>query len=539
MLGFELIAHHLVAEGVDTVFAVMGDGNLHLLAELGEKHGIRIVHARHEQGAVAMADGYSRMTGRLGIATVTHGPGLTNTATSLATAVAHRSRILLIVGGLAAHDVDNLQQLDQAAFVASLGGERVALSTPARIGKDLEKALRLVANGRRAVVLDAATDIQAAETGIVVHRSVGVAPVVPAAAAPHPTLIDQAAVRLGQAVRPVIVAGRGASSDAAIVVIGELARALDAPIVTSLLGKGNFSSHENALGVTGGLGNSTASSALAAADCILAFGASLNDWTTTRQDFAPDTTLIQIDIDPLAFGRFCRPHLAIVSDAEQAAAVLLGILEPVTREDRPASVPADADEDFEDGEATVDPRRACLAIERALPHDRAVVVDGGHVCIWGTQLIDTYLPRSFTHGFSFGSIGQSLSLALGAAAGLGGRRVAAIMGDGSAAMGISELETAVRENLPVAIVVLNDAGFGIERHTLALQGLPVAESNYPAPRFADLAIAAGAHAITVCSVDELADIPRALEHPGPVLIDLHVNGDLIADTFLEIKQLHR
>lgn len=541
MLGYELIARRLAAEGVDTVFAVMGDGNLHLLAELGEAHGIRIVHARHEQGAAGMADGYSRMTGRLGVATVTHGPGMTNTATSLATAVAHRSRVLLIVGGLATHDVDNLQQLDQSAFAASLGAERVALTTPARVELDLEKALRLVRNGRRTIVLDAATDVQLAETGVTEVLVRGNATEAPAPA-PIMELIDEAARVISAAQCPIIVAGRGASSDSAIAAIGELATAIGAPVVTSLLGKGNFSSHPNALGVAGGLGDPAAARALAAADCILSIGASLNDWTTTRGDFAERTTIIQVDIDPLAFGRFAQPDLMILSDATSAAQAIAERIDsaaPAAPWQPPALEPADGEIDYVDGANTIDPRRACLAIERALPRNRAVIVDGGHVCIWGTQLIQTYQPRSFTHGFSFGSIGQSLSLALGAAAGLKGRRVAAVMGDGSAAMSITELETAVRENLPVAIIILNDAGFGIERHTLSLQDLPVAESNYPSPRFAEMARAAGAQAITVASVDDLSLIPGLLQQPGPVLIDLRVNGDLIAETFLEIKQIVR
>ncbi|WP_341952982.1 thiamine pyrophosphate-binding protein [Salinibacterium sp. TMP30] len=541
MYGYELIARQLVAEGVDTVFAVMGDGNLHLLAELGLTHGIRIVHARHEQGAVSMADGYSRFTGQLGVATVTHGPGMTNTATSLATAVAHRSRVLLIVGGLAAHDVDNLQQLDQSAFAASLGADRVALTTPSRVGADLDRALRIVLNGRRTVVLDAATDIQTAETGITTIRS-GETRITASAPAPSRELAEQAARILGAAKRPIIVAGRGASSNDAISAIGKLAVAIGAPVVTSLLGKGNFSSHPNSLGVAGGLGDPAASHTLATADCVLSIGASLNDWTTTRKDFVTDATIIQIDVDPLAFGRFVDPALAILSDAACAALAITEYIVPSAPPlswRPPARDSAGDDLEYDDGANTVDPRRACLAIENALPRDRAVVVDGGHACIWGAQLVQTHMPRSFTHGFSFGSIGQSLSLALGAAAGLNGRRVAAIMGDGSAAMSIAELETAVRENLPVAIVVLNDGGFGIERHTLALQNLPVAESNYPSPNFADLARAAGASAITVSSVEDLSLIPQLLQESGPVLIDLRVNGGLIADTFLEIKQLHR
>ncbi|WP_283136377.1 thiamine pyrophosphate-binding protein [Rhizohabitans arisaemae] len=534
MRGFELLAAALAEEGVDTVFAVMGDGNLHLLAELSSKHAIRIVHARHEQGAVAMADGYSRLTGRLGVATVTHGPGLTNTATSLATAAAHGSKVLLIAGGLAAGDVHNLQRLDQVAFCQVLGARVVALTTSERAGLDVAEALRLCAT-ERTVVLHAPTDVQLGDCA---------GARTPGRPDPRPMAADPAAVEtvagfLAEASQPVLLAGRGASGDEAIAEIVALAEHLDAPIVTSLLGKGNFAGHPRYLGVTGGLGDTRATAALAAADCVVAFGAQLNDWTTTKADFRDDAVLIHVDTRVEALGRFVRPRLAVLGDGAVTARQLRAACAPAEpRKYWPGEPSADSPVVvFDDGVGTVDPRRACAAVDEALPADAAVVVDGGHVCIWAAQLIGPRVPRSFTHGFSFGSIAQSLPLALGAAVGLNGRRVVAVMGDGAAAMSIHELETAVRTRAPLSVVVLNDAGFGIERHTLAAEGLPVDESNYPSPAFAEMARAMGVRALHVVDVAGLARIPEFLSGEGPTLIDIAVNGDLVSDTFREIKQL--
>lgn len=549
MLGYEVVAQRMVALGVDTVFAVMGDGNLLLLAELSEKHGVRIVHARHEAGAVGMADGYHRMTGRLGVATVTHGPGFTNAATSVATATAHRSKVLVLVGGLATGDVFNLQRLDQGAFTRSLGAERVALSTPPRVDADVLLAVRTALRRPGTVVLDMPTDVQAAETGLSIvaeHEISDLAPWL----SPHPELIARAASALIAAERPVILAGRGASGDRALAEIGALAEEVRAPIVTSLLGKGNFWGHPLALGVAGGLGNANANAALAQADCIVSFGASLNEWTTTRYDYAAGCTIVQIDTDPMAFERFSRVDLALPGDAAatasgiRAALTAMDLQDPFAASRRTTSTGVysptglTTDVEYSDGDA-VDPRRACAAFNAALPTNRAVVVDGGHVCIWGTQLIDVHEPRSYTHGFSFGSIGQSLSLALGAAVGLGCRPVVAVMGDGSAAMSIAELETAVREQLPVIVLILNDGGFGIERHTLAMLDKPVTESNYPAPDFARMANALGASGVVISSERDLQSIGAHLARSGPIVFDIRVNGDLIAQTFLEIKQLRR
>ncbi len=549
MLGYEVIAQRLVALGVDTVFAVMGDGNLLLLAELSENHGVRIVHARHEAGAVGMADGYHRMTGRLGVATVTHGPGFTNAATSVATATAHRSKVLVLVGGLAAGDVFNLQRLDQSAFTRSLGAERVSLSTPQRVDADVLLAARTALRKPGTVVLDIPTDVQGAETGITSvaeHDLLDLAPWL----SPHPELVARAASALASADRPVLLAGRGASGDRAITEIAALADESGARIVTSLLGKGNFWGHPLALGVAGGLGNAKASAALAEADCIVSFGASLNEWTTTRHSYAEGCTIVQIDTDPMAFERFSRVDVAVPGDATstasgiRAALATVGAQQSAEAAQRAASPSAQLPPDtapeggHSDGDS-VDPRRACAAFNAALATSRAVVVDGGHVCIWGTQLIDVHEPRSYTHGFSFGSIGQSLSLALGAAAGLDGRPVVAVMGDGSAAMSIAELETAVRERLPVIVLILNDGGFGIERHTLAMLDKPVTESNYPAPDFARMANALGASGVVISNERDLQSIGVHLARSGPIVFDIRVNGDLIAQTFLEIKQLRR
>ncbi|MBO9521374.1 MAG: thiamine pyrophosphate-binding protein [Nocardioidaceae bacterium] len=531
MRGYQALAQGLVDAGVETVFAVMGDGNLHLLAELSSRHGVRIVHARHEQGAVAMADGYARFTGRLGVATVTHGPGLTNTATALATAAAHRTGLLLVAGGLAPGDVHNLQRLDQPRFAEVVGATTVALTTGDRVGLDLAEAMRRCSRGET-VVLHAPTDVQQQD-----GAAPAPAPVRPSVMAPDPAAVDRVAGLLAASSRPVLLAGRGASSDGALAAIADLAVHVGAAIVTSLLAKGSFAGDPRYLGVAGGLGSRAATAALASSDCVVAFGASLNDWTTSHADFAPGAALVQVDVREDAFGRFLTPALGVLGDSELTARLLVKAATATPhRADWPPGPDLVAHQPRRETEG-LDPERACTALADALPADAGVVVDGGHLCIWAAQLVGPSVPRSFTHGFSFGSIAQSLPLAVGAALGLGGRRVVAVMGDGAAAMSLTELETAVRTDAPVTVVVLDDAGFGIERHTLAAEGLPVAEANYPAPDFAAIARAMGARALRVTTADELAGLPAMLAGSGPALVDLVVDGAVVSETFREIKQL--
>lgn len=534
MRVYEAIVDLLVDSGVDTVFAVMGDGNLHLLAELGCRDGVRIVHARHEQGAVAMADGYARTTGRLGVATVTHGPGLTNTATALATAAAHGTPLLLIAGALANGDVHNLQRLDQEPFVRVLGAESIPLTR--RGAPDVAEALRLAHLGRT-VVLHAPTDLQRAEAAPAAGRP---AEQTERAAVAAPEVLQEVADALQAARRPVVLAGRGASSDAAVDAVTRMAQAMQVPIVTSLLGKGSFAASGLTAGVAGGLGDAGASELLAGADLVLAIGASLNEWTTTRGSFAEKARIIHVDRSAAAFGRFQAVDTAILADAAAFADGVAALLpaadvrSPAVPERRRISPPAVAADT-----AALDPHAACVRLNELLPQDRIVVVDGGHLCMWATQLIDVHAPRSFTHGFSFGSIAQSLALGIGAAAGGSGRRTVAVMGDGAAAMSIAELETAARYRLPLTIVVLSDGGFGIERHSLRFEGLPEAEADYPAPSFAALATAWG---VTAARVEKAADwdaVPTVLAARGPSLIELVLDGEVVNPTFREIKTLIR
>lgn len=541
---YEAIADRLTAVGVDTVFAVMGDGNLHLLAELGQRDGVRIVHARHEQGAVAMADGYARTTGRLGVATVTHGPGLTNTATALATAAAHGTPLLLIAGALAGDDVHNLQRLAQAPFATVLGARSVALTR--RGVADVDDAIRWAMHGQT-VVLQAPTDLQRAP----LDGPVPLMSAVPVwAAAPDPASVRLAADALRAAERPVLLAGRGASSDAAIAAVTELALAAGCRVVTTLLAKGNFAGTGVAAGVAGGLGDASASAVLADADVVVAIGASLNEWTTSRGRFSDGARILQVDRDRGAFGRFQHVEAGIHADAARFAEAVTAEL-AVGAHDVPASSAALAGAGHADpasgGHADpepaagigLDPAAACAMLDRVLPEDRIIVVDGGHLCMWATQLLAVHRPRSFTHGFSFGSIAQSLALAMGAAAGAQGRRAVAVMGDGAAAMSIAELETAARCRLPLTVVVLSDGGFGIERHSLRFEGLPESEADYPAPSFAALAAAWGVRSTRIETDEDWVGVRELSAGDGPALIEVVVDGEPVNPTFREIKTLIR
>jgi thiamine pyrophosphate-dependent acetolactate synthase large subunit-like protein len=538
----QALAAALSDEGVERVFCVLGDGNLDLLVELAERHGVTLVHARHEQGAAAMADGYARRSGRLGVCSVTHGPGLTQTATSLRVAVAHGSRLLMLAGDTPVGDPDHIQSLRQAPFVESLGARHVPLRTPARWRADIAEAISVAAAGRP-TVFGAPTDLLMADTGAdegTRQRAPMASAMGIAATAAASSGLDGAAELLAVAKAPVIVAGRGARGAANELL--EVAEALAAPVVTTLGAKGLASGHRQLLGLIGGLGAPEANAALVAADGVLVVGASLSPWSTKGGTLLSGTQLIQIDADRDSFGRFVTPALALWGDAGATLRALTALIPAAARADRHAPVtrsrpavcagPADGDAG---GQGRIDPRRAFAVLEDALPRDRTLVLDGGHFITFACSALSVTAPERFIFSCDFATIGQGLAMAVGAAEAAPAERTTLIAGDGGLLMSIAELDTAVRYRLPLNVVVINDEAYGQEVHSLAAKGLPTHHAVFDVPDLGALGRAYGADGHLIAEVAGLERLPGLLTAAGgPRVIDIRVDRAVVSDAAREI-----
>src|SRR6266568_22545 len=304
----EVLAEWLQARGINTVFGLMGEANVQYLVDFIKVEGQQFISCPHEGIAVSMADGYHRLSGKIGVASVTHGPALTNTLTAFTEAVRSRSEVLLITGSTPSEG-RHLQAIDIAAIVAPTGAgyERVASSSDVASGAD--RALRQIALERRPVVLDLPSDLLDREAANEVRPFK-----LPSTAtsSPDQNALDEALGMVVGARRPLVLAGRGAVVSAARDALIELADLIGAPLATTLLAKDFFRGHKRYVGICGTLSSSVGGSAIAGADCVVAFGASLNQFTAGA--LAASATIIHCDTDPSAIGAATPVNVGLVGD---------------------------------------------------------------------------------------------------------------------------------------------------------------------------------------------------------------------------------
>lgn len=548
--GYQVIARALADLGVGTVHGLMGDGNLHFIQSFVHDEGGTYIAARHEAGAVNMADGHARVLApdALGVATVTHGPGLTNAITALTAAVRNRTPLLLVAGDLPRPAFRHNQRIDQSAVVAPTGAGYVSATTSAGAGRQVESAIRMALFQRRPVVLDIANDVQMeqwsgeARTGQLLamlqqtrsQRRV-----------PDPAAVADAARRLDAAQRPVLLAGRGAVRAGAGPQLRALAERTGALLATTLLAKGLFDGDPHNLGVTGTFGSALSAAILADADCVIAFGASLHSWTTSVGQLYPKARVIQVDVREDDIGDFTAVDHVVLGDAALTAAALLdsvaarrageGFRTSQVSHALAAWRPEDEVTDVSEA-GGVDPRLALIALNRILPADRLVFSDGGHFWSYPAAYLDVPEPDSFVLAANFGSIGLGLATSIGGALARPDRLPVLVVGDGGLLMSIAELETAVRYRVPLVVVVLNDAAYGSEVHALRASGLPPQTARFPDTDFARLAAGFGATGLTV---RDLGDVERAGDLinnlDGPLVLDVKIDPDLVAPWFRAAK----
>lgn len=528
----DAVARALVDHRVDVVFGLVGDGNIHTAHSLVTEHGIRYVAAAHESSAVLMADGYARLTGRLGVATVTHGPGVTNTVTALTEAARARTPLLLVTSDTPPEDRQHSQRVPMAEVVAPTGSAFVRLRTAATAVEDVAIAVRRALLERRPVVLVMPVELQREE--IVDGSRVFLLPE-SAEVRPDDETLNRAAGVLAAARRPVVLAGRGAIHARGSVLA--LAHRLGAPVATTLLAKGLFAGEPEDLGVFGTLSTPGASDRIAGADVLVVLGAGLNRHTSYDEGLTSGKAIVQVDVDPEALGRWVPVDAPIVGDAASAATRLTAMLDEAgTRATGyAAGIPTDVAEDptlrpRDDGAVdTIDIRGALRAIEGFLPADRVVVTDAGRFLFTALRTFTVARPGSLVVPTAFGSIGLGMGEAIGAAVGTPDRPTLLVCGDGGfMTAGVTEFATAVREGLDLVVVVVNDGGYGAEHVLLRRMGVDPTISLVAWPELAPLAEALGGHGVAVRNEAGLETARKVIEtRSRPVLLDVKVDPDTV------------
>jgi thiamine pyrophosphate-dependent acetolactate synthase large subunit-like protein len=533
----DVVARCLTRAGVDVAFGVVGSGNFTVTASL-QAHGARFVAARHENGAVCMADAFARVSGGLGVATVHQGPGLTNAMTGVTEAAKARTPLIVVAADTPAAAVRSNFRIDQAAMVQAVGAVAQRVHGPASAATDTLRAIHTARALRRTVVLLLPLDVQGAEASDA-DQAVLVAPPSPA---PAPAAVAELAAAVQAAERPCIIAGRGAVVAGAGDALERVGERIGSLLATSAMGHGLFATSPWSVGISGGFASPLAAELIAACDLILAVGAQLTRWTTRGGELiAPGARVVQVDVDPDALGANRPVDLPIVGDAALTAAALEAELdrrghrgEGVRTAELRATIAARRwrDEPFEETAADghIDPRALSIALDDLLPPDRTVVVDSGHFMGWPAMYLAVPDPAGFVFAQAFQSIGLGLANAIGAALARPDRLTVAALGDGGAMMGLAELETAARLGLPMLLVVYDDAAYGAEVHHFGPMGHALDSVRFPDADLAAMARAAGAQGVTVRAVADLAAVEEWLaRRDGPLLVDAKVDPDVRAE----------
>jgi len=523
--GSEYVLEALAAEGVETLFGVIGEGNAHFLDATNDAD-LPFRQARHEQAAVSMADGYARTTGDVGVCTLTHGPGVTNGATGIAAADRDDVPLVVLVGDTSAAGREtSLQYLDHRTFSAPISVYASRIERTETIPEILSRAFDRARTRSGPVVVELPTDVQAGEPPEADYR-----PVVRPRQRPRPdgALLAEAVDLLEAADAPVVLAGGGANRSDAGDALAELAGRLGAPIATTYFGRGVLAdAHPMVSGIAGTFMTPANDELLWDADVVVAAGARLSGKATRYGKLYADADVIQIDTDAESVGIHREPAVGLVADARETLAALAERVEPnPDRADRVAetiaAAPAPWADGFEDRDGEIDPRELTVELSRIVTDDAIVAVDSGNNTGFPAVFHEIGADGRILVNGNFGTMGYALPAALGAAEAAPDRPVVCYTGDGAALQVIQELETGVRLGSPTVVAILNDRSYGIIRHRQRLEFGRETASSYEGPAFVEVAEGLGARGELIRSAEDLSVVEEYLESEPSVPLVLDV-----------------
>ncbi len=538
--GYEVLSQAFVAEGVDTMFALLGDANMYWGAIMEQKYGVNVVHARHEHCACSMADGYARQTGKVGVATVTCGPGFTQIMTALTTAARGSIPLVVFAGDSPTSAAWYIQQLELGPLATATGARYLPVKSVDRMLDTVREAFYTARQERCPVVLGVPMDLQKAPFpwGAEYSPSTELMPT-PQRPAPDPALVDQLVDLIMAAKRPIILGGRGVIRSGAGPALEALAERCGALLATSLFAKGLFDHNRFGIGVAGAYASPLAREEFAACDLLIGVGAGLGHYTTEAGYLYPNAKSVQIDLNPRGLYQGLRvADMHIRADAKAAAEALTakldakgyssaGVRSPMLA-NQIAQMAARPDaKEFLVAPDTVDPRAAMLELDAAIPKDWTVVSGGAHFA--GIAMTHFYGRRAEqVHVINdFGAIGSAFPTAIGVAAARGDGKVLLIEGDGSLMMHVQELETIRRQGIRLLICAVNDGGYGAEVHKFKAQGYDPDVSKHGRGDIAAIARGFGLRGEKITGLNRFQALFEAHQAAGQAeLWDLHVDDNI-------------
>jgi acetolactate synthase-1/2/3 large subunit len=542
--GAQGIIECLLEQGVDTVFGYPGGRILPLYDAIYEGR-IRHILTVHEQGAIHAADGYARASGKVGVCIATSGPGATNLVTGLANAYLDSVPLVVITGQVSTDLIgaDAFQEVDITGITMPITKHNFLVKDAATLPEIMRFAFRIASSGRPGpVLIDIPSDIQTnlftftkeedqeknkpkfqwelSELGS--------------------SLIDKAVAVLESAKQPVMIVGGGVVSSGAYEQVVALAEKMNAPVVSTLMGLGSFSSeHPLFLGLTGMHGHKRANLAVHGADVVIAIGSRFNDRVTGNKfKYAEGKTLIHIDVDPAELDKNVSTHIPLAGDVKQLVTTLHQRMKPlnsylwwnVIQEWKQEFA---AKPDGNDLSATWMLKQVA---ERTKGKPFIFATDVGQHQMWAAQNLHIETPRSWITSGGLGTMGFGLPAAIGAQVAMPTKRVIAIVGDGGIKMTGCELFTAASQGLPLITIIVDNSSLGMVRQLQQLfYKQRYSESLLPVPMdFVCFAKAFGIEGTLTTTQEEfLAAFSAALESNCPRVIIVKIPTEQLVTPMLK------
>ena len=533
--GSEIVCESLLREGVDVVFGYPGGAILPFYDALWSYPQLRHILVRHEQAAAHAADGYSRVTGKVGVCVATSGPGATNLVTGIMGAKADSVPMVAITGQVARTSLGSeaFQECDICSIAASTTKKTYMVMSAADLADTVREAFYIAQEGRPGpVLIDIPRDVQL-ELAEAEFPEV-TAPETPEVSEEAMERLKEAARLINEAERPLIISGHGVMTSGATKELLSLAERSGIPVITTLLGLGSFpGGHPLSMGMLGMHGMYWSNLSVDQADLIVGVGMRFDDRVTGKVDtFAPHARIIHMDIDTTQIGRNVPVEVPVVGDAK---ALLHQLAPMVTNTPRPEWMQFIENLKHDHPSLSIPPsdvlqaQQVLSALDIVFQEDpeTTVVTGVGQHQMWAAQFLSFNHENTFISSGGLGAMGFEIPAALGAQVGKPNAPVWSVAGDGGFQMTNQELMTLAEENLPVKIALINNGYLGMVRQWQEmyfenhLKAVPIR-----GPDFVMLAESYGVSAVRVTEQEDvLPALRQAQAHDGPFLIEFVVDSN--------------
>ncbi|MDP2923693.1 MAG: biosynthetic-type acetolactate synthase large subunit [Candidatus Omnitrophota bacterium] len=533
MNGARILIESLLKENVVVMFGYPGGQVLPIFDALYDAP-IKFILTRHEQAAAHAADGYARATGKVGVCLATSGPGATNLTTGIATAYMDSIPMVAITGQVKSFLIGNdaFQEADVTGITRPITKHNFLVKDIKDLARTVAEAFFIASSGRPGpVLIDIPSDIQLQDTEFIWPQAVDIRGYKPTYYG-HPGQIRRAVKVITKAKQPILYVGGGVISSGAHEVLRQLAEKFQIPVTMTMMGLGGFpGTHKLSLGMLGMHGTAYANHAIMEADVIIAVGARFDDRVTGRLDaFAPNATVIHIDIDPSSISKNVRVHIPIVGDAKNILGEILEQLKgPIdtadwlkTIESWKKKYPLKYKND-----GKIKPQYVIEQLYEITKGDVIITTEVGQNQMWACQWYKYSQPRTYISSGGLGTMGFGFPAAIGAKMGCPEKTVIDIAGDGSIQMNIQELATCTANKINVKVIILNNGYLGMVRQWQELfYKKRYSQVNITSPDFVKLAESYGAIGIKVTKKEEVRPaLERALSIDNTVFVDFHIEEE--------------